>query len=323
MMNRKPSSNLYLLRYAAMGMMLPTFILFNKPSQASITVKASNQSAWPVLDNKSGSKQPTIVNLPVPGPQETIPMKLDPVSSTTTPQDTSKEEELSFMLIVNPNLDADQQEKIRNEKFPLGKKLELTKNSAGRITGARMLNESGGNCYTGHDANDDLPIVLYGGRNSCGTGTFDTDVLDKLIANQWPKTMKVMTYGIPNDPLLLESYRVKILSAKELYSQERLKYLASKNWIVSNSNSSTTYRMPVKEDTWSRVKKQVQALVAEGKPYAVIVNGYTYQSELPRIELSKIAKMIVYDEMKTEYIEGTLNVKKHEKSGLRVEITLE
>lgn len=186
-----------------------------------------------------------------------------------------------------------------------------------------MLNESGGNCYTGHDANDDLPIVLYGGRNSCGTGTFDTDVLDKLIANQWPKTMKVMTYGIPNDPLLLESYRVKILSAKELYSQERLKYLASKNWIVSNSNSSTTYRMPVKEDTWSRVKKQVQALVAEGKPYAVIVNGYTYQSELPRIELSKIAKMIVYDEMKTEYIEGTLNVKKHEKSGLRVEITLE
>ncbi|WP_421797338.1 M56 family metallopeptidase [Haliscomenobacter sp.] len=323
MMNRKPSSNLYLLRYAAMGMLLPTFILFNKPSQARVTVKAYNQSAWQALDNKPVFEQPTMVNLPAPKFSETALVKNKAEQRIPIAQDTAKEEEISFMLIVNPNLDADQQEKIRNEKFPLGKKLELTKNSAGRITGARMVNESGGNCYTSHEANDDLPIVLYGGRNSCGTGTFDTDVLDKLIANQWPKTMKVMTYGIPSDPLLLEAYRIKILAAKRLYDEEHLKFLASKNWIVYNSNSSTTYRMPVKEDSWSRVKKQIQAMVAEGKPYAVIVNGYTYQSELPSIELSKIAKMIVYDEMKTEYIEGTLNVKKYEKSGLRVEITLE
>ena len=323
MMNRKPSSNLYLLRYAAMGMMLPTFILFNKPSQAIVTVKASNQFASQMLDNKPVSKPPNLVNLPAPRPQEKIPMKQKPILSATPTQDTAKEEEFSFMLIVNPNLDAAQQEKIRNEKFPLGKKLELTKNGAGRITGARMVNESGGNCYTSHEANDDLPIVLYGGRNSCGTGTFDTDVLDKLIANQWPKTIKVMTYGIPSDPLLLEAYRIKILSAKELYTQERLKFLASKNWIVSNANGSTSYRIPVKEDTWSRVKKQVQIMTAEGKPYVVIVNGYTYQSELPNIELSKITKMIVHDETTTEYIEGTLNVKKHVQSGLRVEISLE
>lgn len=323
MMNRKPSSNLYLLRYAAMGMMLPTFILFNKPSQASITVKASDQSARPALDNKPVSEQPTMVNLPAPGPQETLPMKLKPVLSNTTPQDTAKEEEFSFMLIVNPNLDAAQQEKIRNEKFPLGKRLELTKNSAGRITGAKMVNESGGNCYTSHDANDDLPIVLYGGKNNCGTGTFDTDMLNKLIANQWPKNTKVMTYGIPSDPLLLEAYRIKILAANELYTQDRLKFLASKNWIVSNANGSTTYRMPVKDDAWSRVKKQVQSIATEGKSYVVIVNGYTYQSELPSIELSKITKMIVYNETTTEYIEGTLNVKKHEQSGLRVEITTE
>lgn len=319
MMNRKPSSNLYLLRYAAMGMMLPTFILFNKPSQVSVTEKASKQSDWPVLDNKPVSEQPTILQLKAP----IVPIQKKTEQITPITRDTTKEEELSFMLIINPNLDADQQEKIRNEKFPLGKKLELTKNSAGRITGVKMQNESGGNCYTSHEANDDLPIVLYGGRNSCGTGSFDTDVLDKLIANQWPKNTKVMTYGIPSDPLLLETYRIKILAAKELNTQERLKFLASKNWIVSNSNSSTTYRMPVKDDAWSRVKKQVQAITAEGKPYVVIVNGYTYQSELPNIELSKITKMIVHDETTTEYIEGTLNVKKHEQSGLRVEITLE
>lgn len=323
MMNRKPASNLYLLRYAAMGMMLPTFILFNKPSQESLMVKASDPFVWPLLDTKPVFEQPTIVHLPAPKPSETAQIKKKVEQRTTIAQDTAKEEEISFMLIVNPNLDADQQEKIRNEKFPLGKKLELTKNSAGRITGARMLNESGGNCYTSHDSNDDLPIVLYGGRNSCGTGTFDTDVLDKLIANQWPKTMKVMTYGIPSDPLLLESYRIKILATKELYSQERLKFLASKNWIVSNSNGSTTYRMPVKEDAWSRVKRQVQSIAAQGKPYVVIVNGYTYLSELPSIEFSKITKMIVYNETTTEYIEGTLNVKKHEQSGLRVEISLE
>ncbi len=323
MMNRKPSSNLYLLRYAAMGMMLPTFILFNKPSQAIVTVKASNQFASQMLDNKPVSESPTLLNLPAPTPQEKTPMKQKPVLSATPTQDTAKEEEFSFMLIVNPNLDAAQQEKIRNEKFPLGKKLELTKNGAGRITGARMVNESGGNCYTSHEANDDLPIVLYGGRNSCGTGTFDTDLLDKLIANQWPKTIKVMTYGIPSDPLLLEAYRIKILAANALYTQERLKFLASKNWIVSNSNGSTSYGIPVKEDIWSRVKKQVQAMTAQGKPYVVIVNGYTYLSELPNIELSKITKMIVHDETTTEYIEGTLNVKKHEKSGLRVEISLE
>jgi hypothetical protein len=323
MMNQKPSSNLYFLGYAMVLGILPMLSVFNQPGLlANPTMPLQRSKAIDQALVDPGLSQSVTISgvklvpvLPKPATQN-----VENLIDTIAPK---QDEKKLFVLVFSLVLTNEEQEKLLNLVLPWGSKLEIIRSDKGKIIGAKTITQSGGSCAVWHDENYELPIVIYGEPNGCSTGTFNQELLNKLIANQWPSTTQVLTFGLPNDKIALEAYRQKIKDNEQKEVKERLEKLASNNWIESASSGSTTYRIPVQEKSWDYVKKKIGDFAADGKQYIVSINGQVFESTLPEIDISKIKKMILYEGRKTEYIPGTLKVRQTEPANLRLEIDMD
>lgn len=325
MMNRKSSPKVYLFRYALTGLLLPCLLLFNQPA-ANQTEQIHTQASSLKTTEKPTALDAvakTVVAIPLLNKPITTPVANPTLRSTAKDTTPLSEDVISFILLLNPDLSPQLQEKLKKEKWPFGKNLDLLKNDAGRIIGITMTNITGGSSSASHSANNDLPIVIFGSENGVGVRAFNNTLLDQLISGKLPQNPKVIAYGVPLDPNGLEGYRAKITSQNAVDEKNQLEKLAANHWVNTDGQGSTGYRIPVKPEIWSSIEERIKAYKEANKSYEVILNGLIFQSTLPQIDLTKIKKMTLYEKFKTEYVEGTLKVKNTERVGLRLEIETE
>jgi beta-lactamase regulating signal transducer with metallopeptidase domain len=328
MMNRKNSPNAYALRYALLGLLLPLLPMLNQPLKAIQSINSeTGQSQVELLDGQVKAEPITLRGIAEnkairsirPNAATEISIELSKPEDTKPVEDTIKQ----FYLVFDPNMSAAELEKLKNEKFPLGKKIEFITSENGKLIGVTMNNESGGKCTSTFDASDELPIVLSAEKNGCGSIGFSTFFLDKMISNNWPKGTKIITAGLPTDFKKLEPYRIKIGEVEANVLKEKMSALAANNWMEIGSQGSTGYRIPVKSEIFQGVKERIQTYIDAKKPFTVIVNGHPFKSSLPAIDLAKITKMNLFEDMVIYYYEGTLTPKRQDKAGLRLEIDTE
>jgi hypothetical protein len=248
-----------------------------------------------------------------------ISIELSRPEDTKPVEDTIKQ----FYLVFDPNMSAAELERLKNAKFPFGKKIEFITSENGKLIGVTMNNESGGKCTSTFDASDELPIVLSAEKNGCGSIGFSTFFLDKMIANNWPKDTKIITAGLPADVRKLEAYRIKIGDVEANALKAKMSSLAANNWMEIGSQGSTGYRIPVKSEIFQGVKERIQTYIDAKKPFTVILNGHPFKSSIPTIDLTKITKMNLFEDVVIYYYEGTLTPKRQDKAGLRLEIDTE
>ncbi|MDX2072130.1 MAG: M56 family metallopeptidase [Haliscomenobacter sp.] len=323
MMNRKPASKVYLLGYAVVLVLLPMLSVFNQPvliANPASPLQRSEAIDQALIDPGLAQSVTISGGKLAPGLPKPTTKNVEYAVDTIVPK---QDEKKFFVLVFSLKLTNEEQEKLLNLSLPWGRKLEVIRSDKGKIIGARIISPSGGSCAVWHDENYELPIVIYGEPNGCSTGTFDQDFLNKLIANQWENTIELITLGLPNDKIVLEAYRQKITDHEQKEIKERLEKLASNNWVESASSGSTTYRIPVQEKSWEYVKKKIGDFATNGKQFIVSINGQVFESILPEIDISKVKKMILYEGRKTEYIPGTLMVKRTEPANLRLEIDMD
>ena len=328
MMNRKNSPKAYALRYALIAFALPALTMFNRPLKAIQSINSDAGQSQVALDGKQ-KVEPIMLNS-IAKSKEISSISTNASATETSialskPEDTKPVEDTikQFYLVFDPNMSAAELERLKNEKFPLGKKIEFITSENGKLIGVTMNNESGGKCTSTFDASDELPIVLSAEKNGCGSIGFSTFFLDKMISNNWPKGTKIITAGLPTDFKKLEPYRIKIGEVEANALKAKMSALAANNWMEIGSQGSTGYRIPVKSEIFQGVKERIQTYIDAKKPFTVIVNGHPFKSSLPAIDLAKITKMNLFEDMVIYYYEGTLTPKRQDKAGLRLEIDTE
>lgn len=236
----------------------------------------------------------------------------------------SKVEATNFILLINPDLSPELQEKLQKEQLPFGKKLTLVKNNTGRIIGVTMTNATGGSCSASYHADYELPIVLYGYENAVSVHGFNDYLLDHLIRPIFPKSIKLITYGISLDPENLETYRAKIAKQEALENKFRPGVLRENEWLEMEIQGSTTYQIPVEPDSWKSLKQRIETTYIDpNKSYHIVLNGTIIEPGMPEIDLAKIKKMTLLEGIKTEYAAGAIKFKKRVQTALRLEIETE
>jgi hypothetical protein len=318
MMNRKASPKHFVLRYALIWMLLPLLPAFNRPSRALPDATPQRIDPAAPLD---GRPYGTLA-LPKVAQEETQGRSpgISPRGTSIDTIEPIKSDLILFYLIFDPNLSPNELEKLRNEKLPFGKTFELITNEKGKLTGSKIQNVTGGSCSSTFDAEDDLPVVIFGTENGCGNTTFNAEILDKMISKNWPKGTKVITAGITSDPKELEAYRSKILSTSIKKQRDHLSWLAENNWMEIAGTGSTSYRIPLTKQYVQTIKDQVQAYIDARKDFTVVLNGKTLNSTLPDLDTTQIKKMVVSEQTRNHYMKGTPIVERQEKIGLKLEI---
>jgi hypothetical protein len=104
---------------------------------------------------------------------------------------------------------------------------------------------------------------------------------------------------------------------------QKITSLAANNWMEIGTQGSTGYRIPVKSEIFQGVKERIQTYIDAKKPFTVILNGHAFKSSLPTIDLTKITKMTLFEDVVINYYVGTLTPKRQDKAGLRLEIDTE
>lgn len=327
MMNRKNSPRAYALRYALIAFALPGLTIFNRPLKAIQSINSDAGQSQVALDGKqkvepimlnSIAKSKAIRSIGANASTETT-IAFSKPEGTKPVEDTIKQ----FYLVFDPNMSAAELVKLKNEKLPLGKKIEFITSENGKLIGVTMNNESGGKCTSSFESSDELPIVFSAEKNGCGSISFSTFFLDKMISNNWPKGTKIITAGLPTDFKKLEPYRIKIGEVEANVLKEKMSSLAANNWMEIGSQGSTGYRIPVKSEIFQGVKERIQTYIDAKKPFTVIVNGHPFKSSIPTIDITKITKMTLFEDVVIYYHEGTLTPKRQDKAGLRLEIDTE
>jgi hypothetical protein len=328
MMNRKNSPKAYALRYALIAFALPALTFFNRPLKAIQSINSETGQSQVPLDGKqkvepimlnSIAKSKAINSISANASAAETSIELSKPEDTKPVEDTIKQ----FYLVFDPNMSAAELERLKNEKFPLGKKIEFITSENGKLIGVTMNNESGGKCTSTFDASDELPIVLSAEKNGCGSIGFSTFFLDKMISNNWPKGTKIITAGLPTDFKKLEPYRIKIGEVEANALKAKMSALAANNWMEIGSQGSTGYRIPVKSEIFQGIKERIQTYIDAKKPFTVIVNGQPFKSSIPTIDITKITKMNLFEDVVIYYYEGTLTPKRQDKASLRLEIDTE
>jgi len=329
MMNRKNSPRAYALRYALIAFALPALTIFNRPLKAIQSINSeTSQSQVALLDSQVKGEPITLRGI---AENKAISSISTNAAATETsialskPEDTKPVEDTikQFYLVFDPNMSAAELVKLKNEKLPLGKKIEFIMSENGKLIGVTMNNESGGKCTSSFESSDELPIVFSAEKNGCGSISFSTFFLDKMISNNWPKGTKIITAGLPTDFKKLEPYRIKIGEVEANVLKEKMSSLAANNWMEIGSQGSTGYRIPVKSEIFQGVKERIQTYIDAKKPFTVIVNGHPFKSSIPAIDITKITKMTLFEDVVIYYYEGTLTPKRQDKAGLRLEIDTE
>jgi len=328
MMNRKNSPRAYALRYALIAFVLPCLTIFNRPLKAIQSIHSDASQSQVALDGKqkvepimlnSIARSKEISSISTNASTTETPIALSRPEDTKPVEDTIKQ----FYLVFDPNMSAAELERLKNEKLPLGKKIEFITSENGKLIGVTMNNESGGKCTSTFDASDELPIVFSAEKNGCGSIGFTTFFLDKMISNNWPKGTKIITAGLPTDFKKLEPYRIKIGEVEANVLKEKMSSLAANNWMEIGSQGSTGYRIPVKSEIFQGIKERIQTYIDAKKPFTVIVNGQPFKSSIPTIDITKITKMNLFEDVVIYYYEGTHTPKRQDKASLRLEIDTE
>ena len=331
MMNRKPSSKTYRLRYALMALLLPILPLFNLPTSNSD--EAQSRINHLPLYNFSASE-------PIfSGEMESTALKdlLDSKKSTLVHQIESKDMEVKplaitakektnislVLVIIGKDITSAEMEALKKTELPFGLDLRFSLDQQGKLKAVILHSEGAGDCGLAVDDNNPLPLVLTGEIGGCGSQSFNLKLLEKLQKGQIEKSTQVLTGGIPLDPNSFEAYKTKILDLQSNLHQKRLEKLAANNWTEEVEDASDEMRIPLLEDGQKTMTDRMKSCLKAGKELQVYINDGAPQSTIPLLSELKINKLKTHWKSKNYYFKGTTQIERTEWLGLRVEIFTE
>lgn len=330
MMNRKPSSKAYWLRYALMGMLLPLLPLFNFSTSNSEYGAQTKDNHLPFSDL---STLTSLGKMESPAPKDL----LDSKKSTLVHEIESKDIEVKplaifpkektaislVLVIIGKDITSAEMEALKKIELPFGLDLRFSLNQQGKLKSVTLHSEGAGDCGLAVDDNNPLPLVLTGEIGGCGTQSFNLKLLEKVQKGQIEESTQVLTGGIPLDPNSFEAYKTKIIDLQSNLHQKRLEKLAANNWTEEIEDASDEMRIPLLEDGQKTMTDRMKSCLRAGKELQVYINDGAPQSTIPLLSELKIKKFATHWKSKNYYFKGTTQIEKTEWLGLRVEIFTE
>lgn len=331
MMNRKPSSKGYWLRYALMGMLLPILPLFNLPNSKSDEAQArinhfplkNFSSPSPTFSGEMESTAPKDL---MDSKKSTIVHQIENQAMEVKPLNITPKEKTAISLvlvIIGKDITSVEMEALKKIKLPFNLDLRFSLDQQGKLKAVTLHSEGAGDCGLAVDDNNQLPLVLTGEIGGCGTQSFKLKLLEKVQQGQIEETTQVLTGGISFDPKSFEAYKTKIIDLQSNLHQKRLDKLAASNWEEEIEDASDEMRIPLLQDGLKTITSRLESCLRAGKELQVYINDGAPQSTIPLLSELKIKKLVTHWKSKNYYVKGTTQVEKTEWLGLRVEIFTE
>jgi BlaR1 peptidase M56 len=331
MMNRRPSSKTYRLRYALIALLLPILPLFNLPNSSSdepetrgnhlplynffapspaFSGEIKSNAHRDLLDSKTSRLVHHIENKEI----EVKPLDITPKEKTA----------ISLVLvIIGKDITSTEMEALKKTELPFKLDLRFSLDQQGKLKAVTLHSEGAGDCGLAVDANNPLPLVLTGEIGGCGSQSFTLKLLEKVQKGQIEKSTQVLTGGIPLDPTGFEAYKTKIIDLQSNSHQRRLEKLAANNWTEEIEDAHDEMRIPLSEGGLETMIDRMKSCLRAGKELQVYINDGAPQSTIPLLNELQIKKFATHWKSKNYYFKGTTQIQKTEWLGLRVEIFTE
>ncbi|AEE51254.1 hypothetical protein Halhy_3398 [Haliscomenobacter hydrossis DSM 1100] len=282
-MNRKPSCKFYAMRFALIGLLLPTLSVFSPP------ILARTINACSIQD--------------------------------TTPSAPAKKISV-LLVIIDKDITTVEMEALEKIELPLNKKIVFTVDAKGKLKGFD-LNSGAGGCGITVDEQELYPLVIHGVEGGCGTRSFDLAQLEKIHAGLIPENTQVILGGIPQDPQGFDAYKAKMLGIQYDEHKKRVAELEAKNWEEVTEDAHDTFSAPVSDAGIQNITTRMERCLNANKELMVVINNGKPQSSIPALKELNIKRMETHRKSKFYYLQGTTQIVRSEWLGLRVEIFTE
>lgn len=324
MMNQKPSPRTYALRYALIGILLPSLPMFNRPitppesivtnkDYSLNTIEATRFSQKQTLRVNKPQLDPTkAAQPPVPSPNKIRPAVL-PTSSLSNVR-------LPFYILIGNNTTEKDLEKLKKVPILEGHRIEYEKEN-GVIHTIRIVTNTGSCGIQRAEWTGELPGMLeISGKGGCGAGPSVQDFNFLLSAN-WD-SIRVYATGFKVTKRYISKIIPKAVALQENAIKNRLKALENMNWVDEREHGSTQI-IKFDEPNKQYLRNQVQKCITENKQLVIRINDGEPQTNLPVLEELKLKQILIREKHQYSYEPGTLNLINVKWIGLKLDIYTE
>lgn len=325
MMNRKPTSKWYLLRYTAMGMLLPLLPLLNQPLPAKLDTTIDLTPLPQAMDAKIKPTEAQELPLPKPTiaePAQNLPVSREKEISIPPSSSPVSNQQLPLYVFIGKNPTVAELEKIAQTPLFEGTYVDYTtdrQNSPLTI----WLNVDDAGCGLRREdwMSDDFVVMLSSQKKGvCNTGLLSAKQIDQLLVS-WDSIRIIGIGGFVATKETFKSIRPSIAEKEALWVKKRLEELEKLNWVEESFTSTTCSELP-KEEKVRYVKNMLQQYKTENKPVTIKLNN-VIQEELPVLENLKLKKIEFKDWFRRSYEPGTLKIKLREVIAIQLDIFTE
>ena len=330
MMNRKPSSKVYFLRYAMILSILPMLSVFNQPAFVQTPGISLDQAPKLPLDHKKISPDLNLeadesvqapktetrrINTPSKPPKQT------PIITPAEPSEP-KADSSDFFIVIGPNATESEMEKLSSMSFSYDKKLTLNRDADNKLVSFTLKGKVGSCGNSIPKGKDDLPSVVYSKKMSCGAANYlRINILDEILAADWSKT-KIYCIGFPTTKQAIAALRPRALALFEAEEALFLAKIKAVNWVYTYDYGHYTYQT-FTEKALNHIKNKAQKCIEGNMELIVTINGGAPQNTLPALENLKLTQIQACDRKTDYYQENTTKLLKEEITGFKVQIFTE
>lgn len=326
MMNRKPASKWYLLRYTAMGMLLPLLPLFNQPLPAKLDIIAGINQFTQALDSKKEATESQELSLPKPAAVQsslrTPEHKLEKAQQVNASNPTPAKPKAVY-IFFGKNTTLAELEKLNQTPLFEDTYLEFKKDKQNLLSEI-WIKSAGGACGISREewtSDEVVGMLSCAKKGSCMAGQLSAHTLDNLLSMSWDSINVIGVGGFEATKEKLKSIRASIVGLEELLIQKKLEELQKLNWVEESLNGGYSFERS-KEDQVLHIKKVIEKSKTENKPVTIKLNNVTQEVQ-PVFEDLPLKKIQVKEWTRRTYEPKTLNIKLREVIGIQIELFTE